>query len=230
MRIASLPRKSMTLTATRRSLPGARNGSDVVPRSISKASRSTQPCSAIVAQRAGPAGGAPEETLGLESEPPADPPVHARLDCCAPHRPAAKSCALEAWSGGSSNRPVPRSRAPRSGRDPSLDRPRQPSRVTYQSPGACPGASGEQGSGGRLSRGPPSRPRSPRRRHSAGCPARWCPTRRCQRQAGPSAPRFRRAQLHVSAARAAICDDPPPSRSDAFDLERRIVPRDPLEG
>ena len=41
-RIASLPRKSMTLTATRRSFP-ARNGSEIVPRSISKASGSTQP-------------------------------------------------------------------------------------------------------------------------------------------------------------------------------------------
>jgi hypothetical protein len=140
----------------------------MVPRSISKASRSTHPSSAIIAQRAGRAGGSAGATPGLQSEPPADPPVHARSDCYAPHRPAAESCALEAWSGGSSSRPVPRSRAPRSGRDPSLDRPRQPFPVTYQSPGGCPGASGERGSGGRRSRGPPSRPGSPRRRHSAG--------------------------------------------------------------
>jgi len=63
-----------------------------------------------------------------------------------------------------------------------------------------------------------------------GWAARRCQTRRCERQAGPSAPRFRRAQLHVSAARAATCNDPPPSRRDASDLERRVVLRDPLEG
>jgi hypothetical protein len=75
------------------------------------------------------------------------PPVHARLDCYAPHGPAGQRLALEAWSCGLSNRRVPRSGAPSWGGDPNLDHRRQPSRVAYQSPGACSGGSGERGRG-----------------------------------------------------------------------------------
>ena len=92
---------------------------------------------------------AAEAIPDLASEPGADPPVHARSDCYAPHRPAARSRAPGAWSGGSSNWHVPRLGAPSWGVARTSTAPRQPFRVTYQSPGACSGASGESGGGGR---------------------------------------------------------------------------------